>query len=352
MLLSEITMSNKHAGSVILTKPKIPFLEGTRAYATLRREVEEAGILKRDYTYYAIMTVCITVGLCIIIVLFASVSRIWLLIPLAVLVGVCVVQFGGLMHDAGHQAIFWSSRWNDLFGQYFAAIGTLSYDQWKPTHNKHHAHPNEEDEDPDIGLVFHAFMEKQLLRKSPILRVLSRYQAYLFYPLRSLTFISTRLNSWDYIRSHLPETRVKAIVFFAGLAFWFIVPFVAFPLGKAFIFVLVANFTGGILASNVFAPNHKGMPLVKKGAKMSFLEQQVVTARNIKPGFFTDFLYMGLNYQIEHHLFPNCPRNKLGMLTPYVKRMCRKVNISYTVDDVLTVHKDIVRKLHAVSRLA
>ena len=57
-----------------------------------------------------------------------------------------------------------------------------------------------------------------------------------------------------------------------------------------------------------FAPNHKGMPVLSAGHTLDFLRKQVLTSRNIRGGWFVDILLGGLNYQIEHHLFPSMPR--------------------------------------------
>src|SRR5260221_5360393 len=164
-------------------------LEGARAFAALRSQVEAAGILKRDYLYYVLMTVFVTGGLFVSVYVFTISQAAFLLLFLAVCIAVFVVQFGGLMHDAGHRTIFTSTFWNDVAGQYYGIMAVLSFDQWKWTHNKHHARPNEEDEDPDIGIIFHAFTKRQVPKNaSRLMQFLFRHQAYLFYPLRSLTF--------------------------------------------------------------------------------------------------------------------------------------------------------------------
>jgi hypothetical protein len=60
-----------------------------------------------------------------------------------------------------------------------------------------------------------------------------------------------------------------------------------------------------------FAPNHKGMPLVAKEAKLDFFSRQVLTSRNIRGSWLKDNLMGGLNYQVEHHLFPSMARPNL-----------------------------------------
>ena len=67
----------------------------------------------------------------------------------------------------------------------------------------------------------------------------------------------------------------------------------------------------GIYLGLVFAPNHKGMALVDASAPLDALRAQVLTARNVRAHPVVDWCYGGLNYQIEHHLFPALPRHRL-----------------------------------------
>ncbi len=91
------------------------------------------------------------------------------------------------------------------------------------------------------------------------------------------------------------------------------------------------------------------MPQVARDAGMSFIEQQVITSRNIRGGFFTDTAMVGLNYQIEHHLFPSCPRNKLKLVTPFVQEVCERLNLEYTCVSIVETNRILLRELRAVA---
>ena len=82
-------------------------------------------------------------------------------------------------------------------------------------------------------------------------------------------------------------------------------------------FVLIHKLSAGLYLGSVFAPNHKGMLITEHNCQIDFLRRQVLTARNVRAGFITDEWYGGLNYQIEHHLFPAMPRGNL----PEAQRM-------------------------------
>ena len=80
----------------------------------------------------------------------------------------------------------------------------------------------------------------------------------------------------------------------------------------AFAFLGVQLAVFGLYMGASFAPNHVGMPIVARDAKLDFLSKQVLTSRNVSGGWWATVLMGGLNYQIEHHLFPSMPRPHLA----------------------------------------
>src|SRR6266540_17384 len=105
-------------------------------------------------------------------------------------------------------------------------------------------------------------------------------------------------------------------------------------------------------ATTCFAPNHKGMPVVGAGVEMSFIEQQVVTSRNVRGGLLTDVMLVGLNWQTEHHLFPATPRNKLRRIEPLLRQTCQELGLAYTSCGFIETNQAIVRQLADVGRYA
>lgn len=99
--------------------------------------------------------------------------------------------------------------------------------------------------------------------------------------------------------------------------------------GIAVLFVVVHLALWGVYMGCSFAPNHKGMPTMT-GESPDFLRKQVLTSRNVRGGWFTDFLLGGLNYQIEHHLFPSMPTPHLRLARPIVRRYCAEIGVPYS----------------------
>ena len=109
-----------------------------------------------------------------------------------------------------------------------------------------------------------------------------------------------------------------------------------------------ANIVTGIYFSTIFAPNHKGMYEPKKGERLSFIKHQIITSRNINSNPITDYVFMGLNYQIEHHLFPMCPRNKLKYITPHVAKVCDNQKLEFTKVSFIRSNLIILESLKTV----
>ena len=96
----------------------------------------------------------------------------------------------------------------------------------------------------------------------------------------------------------------------------------------AFFVVQMAVF--GLCLGGSFAPSHKGMPIVPPTAKIDFFRRQVLMSRNVRGGLLVDFVMGGLNYQIEHHLFPSMPRPNLKLVRPLIRDYCAQHGVPYT----------------------
>jgi fatty acid desaturase len=255
------------------------------------------------------------------------------------------------MHDAGHRAVFHSTLLNNLLGVACSGAIGMVFPSWVERHNLHHAHPNQQALDPDMDVPFLVVSQAEFAGKDSLQRLLARWQAYYYYPLGALVSFSNRLGSITYFWRNRSRTNLARLLFYLPAVFLlFAAPLLAFgPEKAAFVFLLVHVSTGVYLAA-CFAPNHKGMPSVPWDADVSFLEQQVRTSRNVRGGLLTDFLLVGLNHQVEHHLFPGCPRNKLRSLGPYVRRVCQEQDLPYTQVSFLRTNSLLLRHLHRVSR--
>lgn len=331
-------------------KPKLSMKRASKEYAELAKIVNANNILDRSYVYYSFLMTIIFLGFAFsVFSIFTASNYIWIAIW-SVAVALFSVHMGGLLHDAGHNAIFKSNNLNSFLGHIVGFITAVGFRYWKPKHSKHHAKPNEEESDPDVDIPVLSFTEKRYLEKRGLARLLRRYQAYIYLPLGMLVSFSLRIESFKHYKKILTINLLpEFMLLISSLFAWFALPFVLFGFLKAVLFLVIFNMVSGIYMFHLFAPNHKGMPIIGKDAKISFLEQQIVTSRNVKGGWLVDFIYMGLNYQIEHHLFSSCPRNKLNLLTPYVKEVCAKFNLPYSSTSMIESDRLIISELHQVA---
>jgi fatty acid desaturase len=148
-------------------------------------------------------------------------------------------------------------------------------------------------------------------------------------------------------RNRAWEATLLAVHFAAYLgAVFFVLPPV-----KAVVFILVQQGLLGFYLGCSFAPNHKGMPILAASDKTDFLRRQVLTSRNVHGGWLTDFALGGLNYQIEHHLFPSMPRPNLRRAQALVAAFCADRDVSYAQTSLLRSYALALGHLAEVGRL-
>ena len=319
-------------------------------YAALSRQIREAGLLDRRPRYYAWKITLTATALVLGWTAFAVIGDSWWQMAVAVFLAAAFAQVGFITHDAGHSQVFRSRKANIVLGVTCGNLGTgLSHDWWTGKHNRHHAHPNTEDADPDIGVGVLAFTAARAQSGRGIRRLIYRYQAYLLIPMLffeagSLHASSIRQVTRPDCRHRAWEATLLAAHFAAYLAGVF---FVLSPV-KAVVFILVQQGLLGFYLGCSFAPNHKGMPILAAGDKTDFLRRQVLTSRNVHGGWLTDFVLGGLNYQIEHHLFPSMPRPNLRRVQGPVREFCAANDLCYSEESFAESFRQIVHHLSDV----
>jgi fatty acid desaturase len=323
----------------------------TNHYPELRRIIKEQGLLDKQpvYYYYKILS---TLGLLALsMTLLVVVDNFLLQLANAAFLAFVFGQLGYLGHDAGHRGVFRSIRGNEIIGLSVSFLVGLSRTWWVTQHNQHHSTPNDLELDPHTSLPLLAFSQESALGKSRLMRFVVGYQAFYFIPLLLLESLGIRLASIQFMwrrrkaRYLVAEPLLMGLPFllYFGLLFYFLSP------SQVLGFVLVHQGLFGLYYGLVFAPNHKGMLILDKKSPLDFLRTQVLTTRNVKPSLITDFWYGGLNYQIEHHLFPLMPRNKLGEARKIVKAFCQLHDISYYETGTFRSYREILIYLHWVS---
>ena len=325
--------------------------EGGKEYLQLRRMVAEKGLLERQYLYYAVKIPGMLAMLALGIAVITLFDQLWVQMLNAVFLAVVFAQFGFIGHDSGHRQIFRSARNNDLVMLLAGLVTGMTPSWWQDKHNTHHRNPNQLGADGDIEVSVFAFTEEQALDKKGPLRFLVRYQAFFFYPVLLLTSLSLLGGGIAYLvrRERVRYPVAEATVVVAGIGLYLAILFLLLPPWQAALFIVVHRALAGFHMGSVFAPNHKGMPVLDRESKLDYLRQQVLTARDVLPNPVIDFAYGGLNYQIEHHLFPNMPRNRLKDAREVVKAFCLEHGIPYHETGFWQSQREILGFMHEVS---
>jgi fatty acid desaturase len=319
-------------------------------YAQLSRHIKESGLLHRRGRFYAVR-IAVVVGLLAgTWAAFGLIGSSWWQMVTAVVLAALFTQVGFLGHDAGHRQIFRSKFLNDVVGMLHANFGIgFSYGWWINKHNRHHANPNTEGRDPDIRVEPLAFTGRQAARHRGLRRLLIRLQGYLFVPLLTLEALSLHAASVTALfRPGLKRRPAEIALLATHLALYLTAVFLVLTPLQAVVFIVVHQGLFGVYLGSSFAPNHKGMPILAEDNDLDYLRRQVLTSRNVRGGWFTDIAVGGLNYQIEHHLFPSMPRPNLRRAQMIIRQFCREHGVSYCETSLFRSWREVLRHLDAV----
>ena len=338
------------AGSVlpdpVLPDPVLP------DYAELRRRIRQEGLMDRRPRYYTIKIIIMAVLLAGGWAAFVALGDSWYQLLVAVYLAGVFGQLGFLGHEAGHRQIFRSRRANNVVGLVHGnlLIG-LSFGWWTGKHNRHHAYPNQAGKDPDITIPVLAFTPDQARGRRGAARALARYQAYLFFPMLLLEALSMHVISLRAVLSGPVRRRwLEGLLLVLHVAGYLTAVLLVLSWPRALAFIAIQQGLFGLYLGCAFAPNHKGMPVLSEEDSLDFLRQQVLTSRNVSGGRLTETMLGGLNYQIEHHLFPAMPRPALRRCRTVVRAFCAQAGLLYCEKGLVSSYSDVLRHLHAAGR--
>ncbi|WP_319460833.1 acyl-CoA desaturase [Micromonospora sp. RTP1Z1] len=329
-------------------------------YAVLSRRVVEAGLFARRPGGYAVRIV-LTLGAFLAgWAVLVAVGDSWAQLLVAVGMAVATTQVAFLGHDAGHRQMFRRRGHSEAAGLIAGnlAVGT-SYGWWVDKHNRHHANPNHEEDDPDVGAGALVWTYEQAVATRGFRRWLAARQAWCFFPMLLLEGLALHVNSVRALAGREPDGRwttpvrhraVEALLLGAHAVGYLGLVFAVMSPGKALLFIAVHQGLWGFYMGCAFAPNHKGMPMPSADDDLDFLRKQVLTSRNVRGGRFVDVALGALNYQIEHHLFPNLPRANLRRAQPIVRAYCAEHGVGYAETGLVESYRQALAHLHEVGR--
>lgn len=268
----------------------------------------------------------------------------WL--PSAISMGIFWQQSGWLSHEYCHHSVFKNRKYNNWMG---FLMGNLlqgySITWWKDRHNTHHAITNVVDSDPDIDnlplFIWTKHDFHKLVYWGPTFGKVLQYQAFYFVPfcfflrliwcLQSILFTSYMKTSPSKVYQDAATFERRLIIIHWVLVLSMIFTFCPSYTAMVYYF-LISEMIGGFGIAIIVFFNHyacEHFPDCDK-KKLGFVEMQLRSTRNAKPNPVIDWIAGGLNYQIEHHLFPTMARNKLFRAGQIIQEYCKTNNKSYS----------------------
>lgn len=276
------------------------------------------------------------------------VSNSWAMLGLVIVMGLGVAGIGlSVMHDANHGAYSTKPWVNNLLGLSLNLVGGHAMN-WKIQHNVlHHTYTNVHDVDEDIS-------PRGIIRMAPEsqwkpMHRFQHYYAWFFYGLMTLVWVLTK----DFARiiKYQKEGLIKKqrttavkewlimlttkVIYFTYI---FIIPLWLMPVtfGQVLIAFLIMQYIAGFILAIIFQPAHvvEGteypMPDAHGNLENSWAIHQLHTTTNFghKQKLFSWYVG-GLNYQVEHHLFPNICHVHYRKIAGIVEQTAKEFNLPY-----------------------
>ncbi|XVE53894.1 hypothetical protein DITRI_Ditri03aG0038600 [Diplodiscus trichospermus] len=318
--------------------------EVSKDYRKLAAEFSKMGLFEKKGHGTCISLCFIALLFCISIYGVLCCDSTWVHLCSGALMGFLWIQSGWIGHDSGHYEVMSNRKLNRfaqiLTGNCFAGI---SIAWWKWTHNAHHIACNSLDFDPDLqhmplfmvsSKFFYSltsyFYERKMNFDS-VTRFLVSYQHWTYYPVMCFARINLFAQSLLLLLSKRKvPNRGQEIL--GILVFWIWYPLLVSCLpnwGERVMFV-VASFAVTGIQHIQFCLNHFSSSVyVGPPSGNTWFEKQTDGTLNILCSSWMDWFYGGLQFQIEHHLFPRLPRCHLRKISPFVKELCKKHNLAY-----------------------
>jgi|EP00566_Odontella_aurita_P012105 fatty acid desaturase/predicted heme/steroid binding protein len=360
-----------------------------KGYRDLRAKLIMMGMFKSSKLYYAykcLFNMGMWATACAMVYYSDSIA---VHIGSALLMGLFWQQCGWLAHDFLHHQVFKKRKYGDLVGVFWGDLMQgYSMQWWKNKHNGHHAVPNlhnstaqSQDGDPDIDtmpLLAWSLKQAQSFRElradgkdSPFVKFMIKWQAFTYFPILLLARLSW-LNESFKTAFGLGAASANAALEMKrkGLQYpylekmgitlhwaWVIAVssgFGRFSVPYSLMYFLISTCSCGLFLALVFGLGHNGMATYDATTRPDFWKLQVTTTRNITgghgiPQFFVDWLCGGLQYQVDHHLFPMMPRHNLARTHELIESFCKEWGVKYHETDLVDGTVEVLQHLQKVS---
>lgn len=302
--------------------------------------------------------------------LTSTTSPVFLLVG-AVAMGFYFQQVAFVGHDAGHHLITHNQDTDEMIGFLVGNLLTgISIGWWKRSHNAHHVVTNSVNCDPDIQhLPVFAITDKFF---KPVLSTyhnktfsfdrISKFfvsnQHLLYYVIMGIARFNLYAQSFIHVFTQCKGRKQKLELVTLGIFWcWFSLLCSLIPsLWGRVLFILLSHFVAGLLhvqitLSHFSMATYHGLPS-NSYKKDSFFISQMETTMNVDCHPYMDFFHGGLQFQIEHHLFPRASRAYLRTLSKKVQKLCMEHGVRYCSHSFYDANREVISSLRETAKKA
>ncbi|KMT20388.1 hypothetical protein BVRB_1g003860 [Beta vulgaris subsp. vulgaris] len=319
--------------------------EMSKDYRRLHNDLSKMGLFEKKGhgVIYIFISIFIMFTLCVLGVLYSDSMLVHLCC--GALLGMAWIQSAYLGHDSGHYQIMATPGYNKvaqiLTGNCLTGI---SMAWWKWTHNAHHILCNSLDNDPDLQHIpvfavstkfFHNMTSVFYGRKmdfDPVARFLVSYQHMTYYPVMVVARINLYVQTFLLLLNPNRKIINRGLNIMGIMVFWTWYPLLVscLPTWEERILFVLSSFVVTAFQHIQFTLNHFSADVyVGQPKGNDWVEKQTFGSIDINVASYMDWLFGGLQFQLEHHLFPRLPRCNLRKVSPVVKDLCKKHNMPY-----------------------
>lgn len=338
----------------------------------LHDKFKSEGVFEPDYLFYLTRAAIILLLFACSFYLFTYSTSLWACAASAVCLGFAWQQLAFVGHDIGHHVVTHDMKLDDKLGVVFGNfLQGISLEWWKHSHNTHHSVTNSLTHDPDIQhlpflavdkLFFESIFSKYYHRKLDFDKAGEFFiakQHYLFYVVMALARFNLYAQSFRHNTvgpggKDVKRSRIE-LISLACFWVWFLTVLSFTPTWLHLVtFLLISHAVAGIVHVQICI-NHfpmdtyDGVPQ-KYFTNDGYLMSQLKTTRNIECPPFMDFFHGGLQFQIEHHIFPHLTRSKLRYVQGHLKELCMKHDLPYQSVPFWKANYDVLVKLYETSK--
>lgn len=321
-------------------------------FRELRQQLLEEGMYETKWDFYARQAVWLAwlFAMALHLTLNAEADETWKRMLGACFMAAFWQQLAFPGHDTGHNAITHQRIIDNLLGICVGnLLGGVSIGWWKWSHNTHHIVCNSIEHDPDIQHLPVFAVSAKILRRfwstfhskwmevGTVARWLLMWQHVLYYPIMAVARFNLYVQSYILLLSNerFPFKRLEIVANTLFLV-WMGVLMSTLPTwGEVAGWLLLSHGISGILHVQITL-SHFSMDTYHGHTGHAhyddddcWFRMQLATSMDIKSNWLTEWFHGGLQYQIEHHLFPRVPRHNLRAVQKHIMALCEKHGVHY-----------------------